>query len=93
MATPNKTARKFVESLLPFKGSNLSGVIEEQGTKKYVVYSYKWYPLFIYEFETMRWYENHDRYSVSTSRQQNQCRPCVPIKAISHNEMKAMLKR
>ena len=68
----NRDARYYVEKLLPFEGSNTWGENKRNGT--YVVYSYgAHFPIFIYAEGV--WFENEDRYSVSTSRQQSQCRP------------------
>ena len=42
----------------------------------YVVYSYgKHFPMYIYNPIRDKWYENLDKYSKSTSKQQNQARP------------------
>jgi hypothetical protein len=39
----------------------------------YVVFSYDWYPIFVYK--DGQWYENQNRYSVSTAKQMSQLRP------------------
>ena len=39
----------------------------------YVVSSYNWYPIFVYK--DGQWFENKDKYSVSTSKQTSQLRP------------------
>ena len=68
----NKNARQYVEKLLPFNGSNTWGENKRNGT--YVVYSYGFhFPMFVYAEGV--WFENGDKYSVSTSRHVSQCRP------------------
>ena len=43
----------------------------------YVVYSYgPHWPMFIYDTETDQWFENGDKYSVTTSKHTNKIRPC-----------------
>lgn len=69
----NRNARRYVETLTPFIGSNL---FAEFRTDRYVVYSYgSHFPLFIYSHLTSRWYANSDRYSQTTSKQRSQCFP------------------
>lgn len=90
MKTTNAKSRQFVQSLQEFKASNLSARKEGQF---YVVYSYGWYPLFAYSYENDRWFENVDKYSVSTSRQRSQAHP-QPLKKsmeVSHETMKDLL--
>ena len=70
--TSNTKCRQYTQSQTPFKANNLEGRIEGDF---YIVYSYKWYPLFAYSFTEKGWYENVDKYSVSTSRQTSQSRP------------------
>lgn len=87
--TANIRAREFVELLIPFKASNTSGGYAANGN--YVVWSYDWYPIFIYDGK--KWYENSDRYSMSTSKQMSQLRPYNAGETIkkSHSEMKTMI--
>lgn len=92
MKTTNAKARNFVESLKPFKASNLSARIEEKPVRLYVVYSYDWYPLFAYHYESNKWFENGDRYSVSTSRQKSQCRPLGETLVVSHEQLKDLIQ-
>ena len=89
MRTTNTKARQFVQKLEPFKASNLSGIIEG---KFYVVYSYKWYPLFIYSYVEEKWFQNSDRYSVSTSKQYGQAHPHTDCIALTHEQMKDLLQ-
>ena len=72
MKTTNKKSRAFVEAMKPFQGSNLKG---EWRKDLYVVLSYGWYPLFVYEKNIDTWWENSKKYSMSTSKQSTQCAP------------------
>jgi len=70
LSTSNSTGRDLVTAKIPFKGSNthanyVKGV--------YVVYSYNWYPIFVNK--DGQWFENENRYSVSTAKQMSQLRP------------------
>jgi hypothetical protein len=66
----NNKARELVANKIPFKGSNTKA---EYVNKSYVVYSYDWYPIFVYK--DGQWFENENRYSVSTAKQMSQLRP------------------
>ena len=66
----NNSARDLVSSKIPFKGSNTHA---EYVGNTYVVYSYNWYPIFV--FKDGQWFENENRYSISTAKQMSQLRP------------------
>lgn len=68
----NRQAREYVENLKEFKGSNLSG---ERIGQWYVVKSYGYYPILARNAINGMWYENSERYSVSTSRHLSGSRP------------------
>jgi len=68
--TANNSARELVQSRVPFKGNNTDGKYVDGS---FVVSSYDWYPLFVYK--DGQWFENEDKYSVSTSKQTSQLRP------------------
>ena len=70
MRTANNSARDLVQSRVPFKGNNTDGKYENGS---FVVSSYNWYPIFVYK--DGQWFENKDKYSVSTSKQTSQLRP------------------
>ena len=70
LRTSNRTARDLVSNKIPFKGSNTHG---EYKNGIYVVFSYDWYPIFVYK--DGQWFENEDSYSMSTSKQMGQLRP------------------
>ena len=72
LKTSNKNARNIVENKCEFQGANTFGVWESEDV--YVVYSYgKHFPMYVNINRV--WYENSDKYSVSTSKQQTQLRP------------------
>lgn len=66
--TKNYLLSTYLQSKIPFKGSNVEGIWESdpKGTEQYVVTSYKWYPIFIYK--NNKWYRVSDSYSSSTGR-------------------------
>ena len=70
MKTANIRGRDLVLNKIPFKGSNTHG---EYKNGVYVVFSYDWYPIFV--FKDGQWFENENRYSVSTGKQMSQLRP------------------
>lgn len=90
MKIANRKCKETVERTQEFKGSNLSGV--NHGSL-YVVYSYGWYPLFVYNRTQDLWLENSERYSVSTSRQQSQARPSCETVQASQVILRDMISR
>lgn len=71
--TSNQNARLYVQAREAFKGSNTYGVWHSN-PDIYVVYSYgDHWPLFIYQ--DGHWFENCDKYSVSTSKHRTQLHP------------------
>jgi len=91
MKTSNSKAREMVQNTWEFKGSNtFAEWIGKGSATAYVVYSYgHHWPMFI-KFENA-WYENADRYSVTTSKQKNQLHPqCDTVKK-TVQEMKKMV--
>lgn len=64
--TSNKNCGECIGNLMPFKASNLHG---EWIGDNFVVFSYEWYPLFVYDNTEKKAYLNEKRYSPSTSRQ------------------------
>lgn len=71
----NTQSGSFVRNKIPFKGSNLHADWEKDnnGVKQYIVYSYGWYPIYI--FKDNQWYAIADRYSSSTGRQMSNANP------------------
>ena len=88
MRTSNKNSAQYAHKLHNFTANNLHGINEG---KYYIVYSYGWYPLFLYEYSTGIWYENSTKYSVSTSKQKTQVRPTYSTIERTYNEIKNML--
>lgn len=75
MRIANKDARKHVEKLNVFTGSNTSGSWEKvAGKSVYVVRSYA-AVIFLYDAQNIKWYENPRKYSRTTSKHTNQLRP------------------
>lgn len=70
LRSANNRSRELVQNKIPFKASNTDG---EYIGNTYVVSSYGWYPIFVYK--DGQWFENKDKYSVSTSKQTSQLRP------------------
>ena len=70
MRTANIRGRELVQNKIPFKGSNTHANYVKD---VYVVYSYDWYPIFV--FKDGQWFENENRYSISTAKQMSQLRP------------------
>jgi hypothetical protein len=101
MKTSNKDARQYVQRKVEFKGSNtFSELVEPTNdipTFRYVVYSYgHHYPMFVAEWqagdrENATWYENKDRYSVSTSKQRSQLHPHTDTTPLCTDDMKAIV--
>tara|TARA_B100001559_G_scaffold116766_1_gene98120 strand:- start:300 stop:797 length:498 start_codon:yes stop_codon:yes gene_type:complete len=86
--TSNRDSATFVENQTPFKANNLSGDFENGS---YVVRSYKHYPIFI--CKGGQWYENNNRYSMSTAKQMTQCSYYIRENAIkkSTEELRAII--
>ena len=87
--TTNAKCSKFVEEKIPFKANNIFAEKTSEGN--YIVYSYG-YHFPIYAFVDGVWYENSDKYSVSTSKQQTQARPSVEVlNKVNTNTLKALI--
>ena len=87
--TSNIKCSEYVNNKIEFKANNIfSEHIKKD--KLYIVYSYgHHFPMYIKYKNT--WYENSDKYSVSTSKQQNQARPNSKTKLLSTNKMKELI--
>ena len=86
----NKNSSTYVENQTPFKANNLSGDFENGS---FVVRSYEHYPIFI--FNNGQWFENDNRYSVSTAKQMTQCGYSIRPNAIKKNtaELNEMINK
>lgn len=88
MKTANWSARPLVQSLKPFKGNNTFGEIIG---KAYAVFSYgHHWPLFVNV--NGQWYENADRYSVTTSKHRSQLHPLTNTTKIGVNDIKNLIE-
>ena len=88
MRVANKNASKYVDELKTFQGSNTFA--EEHTDNLYVVYSYGYhFPMYVKYRNT--WYENNDKYSVSTSKQQSQSRPNAKTKLLNTKQLKELI--
>lgn len=89
MRVSNSKAKIHVQNRTPFKGSN---TFSEYNNGIYIVYSYGYHwPLFIYL--NGKWYENIDKYSVTTSIHRSKLHPlCDTIKS-TINDMKNLLRK
>ena len=91
----NRNAREYVQRNEPFQASNMFGLFydyDEGRNTPYVVYSNGYhFPMFIYLGNS--WYENSDKYSVSTSKQQTQAHPQMDTIKMTTKEMKELLKK
>ena len=82
MKVANKNASQYVDELKVFEGSNTfaENKVSFDGEGLYVVYSYGYhFPMYIYDRQAGIWVGNEDRYSMSTSKHQSQCRPSEPV--------------
>ena len=75
--TTNTSAWEYSTALMPFKGSNLEGIWDDnsKGEWYYVVKSYQWYPIYLYKED--KWFGVDNYYSSSTSKQMSNSRPRV----------------
>jgi hypothetical protein len=73
----NRDARRWVQNLWSFEGSNLEGVgcyIPGPRTRSYAVFSFgRHWPLFVHYNDV--WYENIEKYSRTTSKHHSQVHP------------------
>ena len=90
--------RKHVQDKVEFDSTtgNLFSCIysyANRSNKRYVVFSYggHW-PLFVYDFNTDRWFENDDRYSNTTSKHRRYAHPLPPegTTKLSLDEMRVL---
>ena len=89
LRTSNNKCSELVNNKIEFKANNIfSEHIKKD--KLYIVYSYGFhFPMYIKYKNT--WFENSDKYSVTTSKQQNQARPNAKTKLLNTNEMKQLI--
>jgi len=89
----NIMARPRVQNKESFQGSNLFGqwmTKRDQPYSRYVVYSYGYHwPLFVYENGV--WYENADKFSVTTSKHRSQVHPHEDTLPMSVENMRVLV--
>tara|TARA_R100000808_G_scaffold23024_1_gene50580 strand:+ start:1365 stop:1658 length:294 start_codon:yes stop_codon:yes gene_type:complete len=87
--TSNNKCNELVNNKIEFKANNIfSEHIKKD--KLYIVYSYGFhFPIYIKYKNT--WFENSDKYSVSTSKHQSQARPNAKTKLLNTNQMKQLI--
>ena len=89
----NVRARPRVQSRESFQGNNLFGqwmTKRDQPYSRYVVYSYGYHwPLFVYESGV--WYENADKFSVTTSKHRSQVHPHEDTLPMSVENMRVLV--
>ena len=87
--TSNIKCNELVNKKIEFRASNIfSEHIKKD--KLYIVYSYGFhFPMYIKYKNT--WYENSDKYSVTTSKHTSQARPNKPTKLLNTSEMKRLI--
>ena len=88
MKTTNKESGIFTGNKQAFEASNLRAVWRGG---LYIVYSYGWFPLFIYNQVQDYWLENSERYSVSTSKQRGQSHPHCKTELRTLEELKDII--
>lgn len=101
----NRDARAMVQARRPFKTGTKSlwGEWYEQGidgtedvARRYCVFSYRYtWPLFVAEESedgTVHWYENIDRFSVTTSRHRTAAHPYTATVPMTCNAMQRIVR-
>ena len=97
MKIANRDARQYVLRRKPFDGSNLYArrrtlVTSDDTVTWYTVYSYgEHYPMFIHI--NGYWFENEDKYSVSTSKHRSQSHPHAVTFPLSTQWMKVLAEQ
>jgi len=88
----NKNASEYVNRCEEFEGSN---TFSESHENLYVVYSYGYhFPIYVYDYDMREWYANSNKYSVTTSRHQSQCRPRFEIaREFNTEDLKKLIAR
>ena len=89
--TTNNQCSELVTNKIEFKANNIfSEYIKED--KLYIVYSYGYhFPMYVKYKNT--WYENSDKYSITTSKQQSQARPNATTKMRNTSELKNIINK
>lgn len=89
----NKQCRDYVRRHCEFRNKN-NTIFAQRKKDLYVVYSYGYHwPLYVYDFETQKWYGNEDKYSVTTSRHATQTNPDVVSDWLSKDDVVVLVSR
>ena len=88
MKIANRNAQEQVKSLTPFEGSNLNATLSN---RFYVVYSYGYYPIYIYDLINRVWFECTDKFSRTTAKHITQSRPTEETIKFNKHQMKSIL--
>ena len=87
-------ARQCILSRKPFEGSNISAGWHETfwGTNEdlvYTVYSYNWYPIFLFSTIADKWFRTDSSYSKTTAKQMSRIFPYgdLDVKTVPHSMM------
>jgi hypothetical protein len=87
MRVSNTKCRPLVQSNVEFQANN---IFAENKNGNYVVFSYgHHWPLFA--FINGLWYENSDKYTVTTSKHRNNVHPHVDTIKVSVDELRRMI--
>jgi hypothetical protein len=92
--TSNGKCRIHVQNREVFKANNIFAERSQSlnGEATYTVYSYGYhFPLFVYHEPTGTWFENSNRYSVSTSKHRSQAHPLCPAHKTSTLQLERLL--
>ena len=94
MKTTNSKCKNFVQVKQAFQANNLKAIWKavDQDQGLYIIYSYNWYPLFVFDKSQDTWFENSGRYSVSTSKQRGQCHPGTKTVLKTIEELQDLIK-
>ena len=88
LRTTNSKCSALVEQRKEFQASNLYA---RWMYDRYVVFSYgPHWPLFVYD-QKKGWFENSERYSVSTSKHRTQSHPCVKTELLTRGQIQTLI--
>ncbi len=89
--TTNSNARHFVQQRQEFTGSNTFG---RWNNGNYVVYSYGLhFPMFVWCAFDSKWYQNSDKYSVTTSKHKFQLHPLGECESLNTIQLKQLINK
>lgn len=92
--TSNGKCRIHVQNREVFKANNIFSERSQSlnGEATYTVYSYGYhFPLFVYHEPTGTWFENSNRYSVSTSKHRSQAHPLTQTVKVNTHQLDKLL--